>query len=303
MDVTVMLTTYKRPQILKETLESFMRLNTGDIMWEIIVIDNACDPETESMIMPYWDALPMRFYKESRAGKNIALNRFLKEAHGKLIIFTDDDVIVDPHWLKEIWEGSQRWKDAFVFGGRIEPLWPDGKMPYHYLEKHFKDAAFSIACWDIEEGLYDAGKVWGPNMAIRREIFEKGYRFNEKVGPQAGSDYIMGSETELTKKLEKDGYRSMYLPKAIVKHQIRREQLTPKWIFGRAFRYGRSYADPETAKSVSNLFGAPRFLLRQAVIYRMKQFWRKITGDLKDYMILGVKYWMIRGQIYQYKNG
>ena len=64
-------------------------------------------------------------------------------------------------------------------------------------------------------------------------------RFNPDIGP-TGSNYVMGSEIDFLKNASNAGYTDVYVPSALVYHQIRPEQLTHSWIYGRAFRLGRS---------------------------------------------------------------
>ena len=80
--------------------------------------------------------------------------------------------------------------------------------------------------------------AFSPNMAIRREIFQAGYRFEESIGPRPGS-YAMGSETELTRRLNAAGIRAWHVTDAVVEHMIRGFQMTEEWVLARAIRYGR----------------------------------------------------------------
>lgn len=50
---------------------------------------------------------------------------------------------------------------------------------------------------DLPEGPVEAGAIYGVNMAVRRCVFEAGFRFDEIVGPNAlDPNYPMGGETE-----------------------------------------------------------------------------------------------------------
>ena len=102
MDISVIIATYKRAGLLKQTLESFVSLNTRDMIWQLIIADNAGDIETERVIRSYENRLPLQFLKSSKRGKNAALNGALSKAEGELFVFTDDDIIADPEWLKQL---------------------------------------------------------------------------------------------------------------------------------------------------------------------------------------------------------
>jgi hypothetical protein len=80
--------------------------------------------------------------------------------------------------------------------------------------------------------------VFSPNSAIRADFFRVGWRFQESIGPGPGS-YAMGSETELTRRLDAAGVRAWHVRASVVEHMIRAFQMTPEWLLARAVRYGR----------------------------------------------------------------
>lgn len=302
MNISVIIPTYQRSTILTKTLESFCGLDTEGITWELFIVDNADDEKTKAICATFDRKLPLQYFVEKKQGKNYAINGVLPQTKGELIVFTDDDIIADPQWLKELWAGSERWPEDHVFGGKIIPHWPDGKEPVKDIREDFFNSSYMQAAWNIEEGPYEAGRVWGPNMAVRRKLFDEGHRFNEDVGPQ-GENYIMGSETEFTKRMEKMGHRSIYLPQAFVQHQIRNEQVHPRWLYQRAFRYGRADTYHEPQDQVALFLGAPRYLYRRLAELLLKRMAAFLSFNRSKMVNLGIQYWIIRGKIYQFQQG
>jgi glycosyltransferase involved in cell wall biosynthesis len=298
IDISVILATYKRSDILFKTLESFCSLETGKFKWEVLIVDNAGDEKTQKVVEKFINMLPIKYLLEKKKGKNNALNKALDVAEGNLYIFTDDDILADPKWLEEILKGSRYWTDYCVFGGRILAKFPSGKIPIPR-DHPFFEIAYAVADWNIKEGPYQATNVLGPNMAIRAEVFHKGLRFEPNVGPN-GTNYIMGSETEFTVRLENAGLRPVYLPRSLVYHQIRPEQLNMKWIYERAFRFGRQLAWNSKRSDMPQLFGVPRPLMKQLIttaMCRVKWFFHKNNA-----ITLGIRYWQLRGAVYQYRK-
>jgi glycosyltransferase involved in cell wall biosynthesis len=298
VDISVILATYRRSQILSKTLESFCALETDGLDWEVLVVDNAEDLDTRKTVLRYQHQLPLRFFVEKTPGKNNALNHAIKKARGELFVFTDDDILAEPRWLIEAKEGMRRWPDFSMFGGRILPKFPSDKIPLP-VEDKFLMSSYVIADWDIKEGPYQAKDIWGPNMGIRAEVFHLGWSFNSNIGPK-GKNYIMGSETEFTTRLENAGFKSVYLPNCLVYHQIRPEQLKVKWLYGRAFRHGRARAHLKKLLDVSMLFGVPRSLLRTLISLGLKRllfFFQRETA-----IQLGIKYWRTKGMVFQYRE-
>ncbi|MGA2315988.1 MAG: glycosyltransferase [Thermodesulfobacteriota bacterium] len=299
MDISVILATYHRPEILNRTLESFCSLDTHTLKWEVLVIDNVYDIKTREVVNNYRNKLPIKYLLESKRGKSNAVNKAIEVAKGILFVFTDDDVIADRNWLKEMWEGSKRWPDYSVFGGKILPKFPEGKKILISEKTSFFKGAYVVGDWKIDEGPYEAKNVWGPNMGIRTSIFHQGWRFNPCVGPN-GDNYITGDETELTTRLEKEGIEAVFIPKSIVYHQIRSEQLEREWLCRRAFINGRTEVWNSGRVRVPLLLGVPRFLVRalmETYVKRMIYFFKKERS-----IEMAIEYWRIKGKIYQYKE-
>lgn len=300
MDISVIFATFKRPKLLEETLNSFLSLQTKNLTWEIILVDNAGDRDTEIVAEKFAEMLPLHFITVTKRGKNNALNRAITEAQGELFVFTDDDVIVEPNWLIEMWEGANRWPENHVFGGKILPKFPEGQVPP--FDHPFILGALAIADYDIPEGIYPADRVWGPNMAIRGFLFKEGWKFNTAIGPDGSSTYVPGSEVEFTNRLEKAGNPSVYLPKSSVKHQIRSEQLDINWLYSRAFRFGLEFSHEENKSDITMFFGIPRHLIRKIIKAYIKCTLSLFSKDKKMKFDRGLFLRDTRGRIHWYRK-
>ncbi len=233
---TILIATRNGAETLPRVFESYRHLETNGLPWKVVVVDNGSSDATAEVVARHARDLPLALLHEPRGGKNAALNRGLAEADGELLVFTDDDVIADPRWLAALRHAADRHPEFSIFGGAVRPLWPDEPPPL--VSTVNVGAAFAITDPELPEGPVLPGLVWGPNMAIRRAVFETGLRFDEAIGPN-GLDYPMGSETSFNRIAAAHGFRSWFVPGAIVYHVIRRQQLEPAWLLRRAFRSGR----------------------------------------------------------------
>lgn len=265
--ITILFATHNGEKTLPLTLKAFCNLTVPEIGWEIIVVDNASTDNTANIIKSYIDKLPIRYLYEDKKGKNNALNSGVSLAKGNLIVFTDDDVIPEQEWLVKLASCANLHADYTIFGGVIKPNWP--RQPDKWIIDHVPlGATYAITKENLEEGDISPGSVWGPNMAIRREVFDAGHRFDTSVGPNGKKNYAMGSETEFTIRLHKVGYKSWFCRDAVVQHIIRDYQLDPKWIVERAYRLGRSMYRQKSATYNPNiplLFGVPRWMFRKLI--------------------------------------
>lgn len=120
----LLICTYKRPQTFARLIESVSRLDMPPgLAFEICVADNNADSAWESYIGPAVGGLPwpVHYGHEAIAGYSSARNEALSlglATNAEAFLFTDDDMILDPGWLK----GHLRSLDelgADVVNGRI----------------------------------------------------------------------------------------------------------------------------------------------------------------------------------------
>lgn len=240
-DITVLIATHNRAAMLTNTLSAMMQVNRAALAVEWVIADNNSTDTTRRVIREFEKQMPLRYVFESRAGKNCALNRALSEAElGKIVVFTDDDVVPDPEWLQAIAGAVKRHPSVDVFGGRIDPMWPGHSIPSWAMSRMALDIGFCAHDHGDRDLLYPAGTYpFGANLWLRRSVFEDGRRYNERIGPRP-TNRIMGSETSLLQQLESEGYVMMYVPSARVGHRIQPCEMSVKALLRRAYRHGRS---------------------------------------------------------------
>jgi hypothetical protein len=163
----------------------------------------------------------------------------------------------------------------------------------------FLRLAYVVADWDLPEGEHPAGKIWGPNMMVRRRVFDQGLRFNPNIGP-AGTSYVMGSETEFLLRAGNSGHTAVYVPTALVYHQIRPEQMTHSWIYGRAFRVGRGLAYNNETKGALKI---DKWMFRELVNLFVRYIYSSAAGTETERLENGINFHKMRGHIYQCYKG
>ncbi|MBA7606547.1 hypothetical protein ES703_13697 [subsurface metagenome] len=241
LDISILIATYNRADILRQTLENMTCLDRDGLSVEFVVVDNNSSDHTKEVIESFTDRLPIRYLFGAKPGKSRALNRALdKVPLGKIIVFTDDDIVPHKDWLTAIVSISNRWPDYSVFGGKIDLIWPKGEIP---------SWAQQQAIWFWAFGHHDQGKSdshylprnypSGANFWVRRSTLSGGKRFDESVGPCSTNFKAMGAETSLLHQLVVDGYAAMYSPDAVVGHYVQRTLLSESNIKKRAYRWGR----------------------------------------------------------------
>lgn len=260
-EISVIVATAKRPGLLARALESLVACDFPGDRFEVVVVDNGGDPDTRDLCDSFRSRLALESLVATAGGKNAALNRGVETARGELFAFIDDDVIVDGAWLGELARAARRWTEHAVFGGRIVPSWP-GERPGYVEGSRYMGVLFSVVDRGPREGPDPDFLPFGPNMAIRRHLFDRGLRYDPRIGPGTGRSYVMGSETELLRRLRRAGHIAVYVPACTVHHRIRREQLSVPGLLRRGVRYGKMLAR-ESPATAPRWLGAPRWAYRE----------------------------------------
>lgn len=279
--LTVLMATHNGERTLPTVLEAYGRLAEPVGGWRLVVVDNASTDATPRILQGFVDRLPLTCVQAVDPGKNRALNKGLEHLLGDLVVLTDDDAVPAPDWLQRLREAADRHGEYDIFGGAIVPHW--GRPPEPWLLDWVpKGVTYTITDEALQDGPIPAGQVWGPNMAVRADIFRRGEKFDETIGPRHGASYAMGSEIELTLRLEARGHRALFVRAASVAHMIRPFQMERGWVLGRAQRYGRGLFRSDRQKGLAvpaELFGVPRWLLRRICSGALAVLVNGIRGD------------------------
>ena len=270
--ITVVICTYNRCRLLARALDSVAgsRL-VGSQRWEVLVIDNNSRDDTKAVIEDFSRRYPGRFryHFELKPGKSNALNTGLRESHGSVLAFMDDDVTVDEHWLQNLTAPLRQGECAGV-GGRVLPD-RDFIVP-EWLSETERYALAPLAVFDLgsDKQALDEAPV-GTNMAFRKEMFERYGNFRIDLGPQPGSE-IRGEDSEFANRLLKAGERLCYEPSAIVYHSVPETRLDKGYFLKWWFDKGRSAVRESCALNDVTLLvaGVPLIWCRRLITWTLR---------------------------------
>lgn len=199
--VSVVVPTYRRPDLLERCLAALQRQTLAAGEYEIIVCDDGPGEAARSVVAKAAAAMPggpLIHYLEIREtqGPAAARNRGWRHASAPVIAFTDDDTVADPAWLAAGLAAMAGGADAAT--GRILMPLPDRPSDIEL------DAA----------GLTRAEFVTA-NCFIRRSILESVDGFDERFSMAWRED----SDLHFT--LLEGGCRIVHSPDALVVHPLR----------------------------------------------------------------------------------
>jgi hypothetical protein len=209
---------------------------------------------------------------EPRQGKSYAANLAVERSRGDLIIWTDDDVLVDPEWIVEYCKTVEQWPQAVFFGGTIDPWFAE--EPPRWLRSYFSqiNAVYAARQLGSEVRPLAIGSPlpFGANMAIRRQAFAA-FQFNTQLGPSCNTQ-IRGEEKELLLALQKAGHQGVWVGPARVRHYIPPHRLTSTYLWDFFKGAGRTEVRMNLIRPHKNLWGAPRWAIREYCENRLKSW-------------------------------
>jgi GT2 family glycosyltransferase len=239
--ISVVVATRNRTQSLAATLRSLLAQDYPS--FEIVVVDNAPDTdETAEYIERLAAEAPqVRYVREDMPGLAVAHNRGMHEVRGTYVAFTDDDVIVDRHWLAEIARGFRAMENVacvtgLIFPGELETPAQLLAEQYGGFAKGFATQIFDLGEYRLKSPLYPyaIGAVGsGANMAFRTSALREMGGFDPALG--AGSRGVGGDDLAAFYQVITRGWRLVYQPAAIVHHWDPREFAALR---RRAYGYG-----------------------------------------------------------------
>ena len=101
--VSIMIPTYKRPDILPDSISSAIN-QLGFYDYEVVVVDNDANGEFDlEQIVFRYDSMRLRYFRNA---ENIGMfgnwNRCIELARGELVTILNDDDYLDPCWLNTL---------------------------------------------------------------------------------------------------------------------------------------------------------------------------------------------------------
>ena len=215
---SVVICTRDRAADLSRCLES-LRPVDGIGGGEVIVVDNApSDDSTRAVV----SATPFRYVRTPRGGLNHARAVGADAASGDVLLYTDDDVVVDRGWVHALLRGFDTPRVGAVTGLTMPS---EVVTPAQHL---FHDSGGHVRGFD--ETTCDrntlppaaAGRLGnGANMAFRRSLVQELRPFDAEL--DGGTVTRSGGDTYAVYRVLAAGQAVRYTPGALVWHRDRRE--------------------------------------------------------------------------------
>ncbi|MGY6522407.1 MAG: glycosyltransferase [Mongoliitalea sp.] len=203
---SVIIPVFKDEKRLVLCLNAFQNMLIMDFSFEVIVVNNDSeDNKFEINISNY--SFPIFIHHEKKQGSYAARNMGVNKSVGKIIAFTDSDMIPESNWLQTAYKYFSNDTDRAIgiLTGPV-PLFYKNPKRLTPAEVYEKYTGFDFAGY-AKEGSCGAG-----NWFSYKNILEEFGGFRE--------DLMSNGDTELSLRISKK-YKVVYIPDLVNRHPAR----------------------------------------------------------------------------------
>lgn len=217
MNFSIIIPTYKRPDDLRKCLESILVQTV--IPLEVIVVDNADYFETEQVIYKSLDlfmeyGINIKYIKNGNSNSaNIARNIGADNSKGDILLFIDDDILLDKDFIKEIASVYEMYPNAIGVQGFIENTkaseFVDIIHKFYYLNHHTKNynkllPSIQDVCAYPLTRIINCQWIMSGCTGYKKQFFQK-FKFDENM-----YKYCSGDDVDISYRIYKEYPKSLY---------------------------------------------------------------------------------------------
>lgn len=188
--ISFVIPTFRRPDALEATIEAVLAVEYPAELCEVIVVDNAGDGTSENVAKAYaTSAIAVRHVVDAAGGSARARNHGARIAGGELLIFLDDDILVEPSHISRHVATRDRYPECLAGGNwQFHPsaLVALNQTPFgRYrvaLDQRFRGTPDGR---QLDRDRWDVEALAACNLAISRRLFWELGGFDEDF-PFAG---------------------------------------------------------------------------------------------------------------------
>jgi glycosyltransferase involved in cell wall biosynthesis len=158
-----------RPNYLCRVLQALKQQTLGKDRWEILLVDNCSEPSLEKQWDLSWHPRG-RHVREERLGVTYAHFQGIEQAQGELLVFVDDDNVLDSGYLEKAIEIAHHFPQIGVFGGAVSgeyevpvPSWIEPYLEALAIREVARDR------WANDYSWSDA-VPYGAGMCVRKTV-------------------------------------------------------------------------------------------------------------------------------------
>ena len=219
-----------RPDYFGRVLVAIREQSLPKHCWELIIVDNHSAVPLSSCWDLSWHPHG-RHVEENELGLSAARRRAMKEAASELLIFVDDDNVLDPNYLSEAIKIGNNFPFLGVWGsGAIVPEFE------HQPEERVKDLLPYLALRDTQVPRWSnflpcpEATPWGAGLCVRSNVAEAYCNYCERtrirISDRQGKALLSGGDLEISYVASSIGLGIGIFPELRLTHLIPRERVS-----------------------------------------------------------------------------
>jgi glycosyltransferase involved in cell wall biosynthesis len=227
-----------RDEFLTRALGALERQSLPHRDWELIVIDNASTERLDTRLDLSWHASG-RVVRENELGLTPARLRGIRESKGEVLVFVDDDNVLDHDYLAQVHSVASThpflgaWSGSVKAEFEVEP--PEWTRRYwgHLVIREVPRDAWSNIYW------HDQTTPLGAGLCVRRTVAGEYLRLHDEGIRQfrmdrAGQNLVSGGDNDLAACAIDIGLACGVIASLRLTHLIPRERLTEEYLLNLA---------------------------------------------------------------------
>jgi glycosyltransferase involved in cell wall biosynthesis len=207
LDASVIICTHNpRSDYFARVLEGLRHQTLPLQRWELLIVDNASPVPLASTWDISWHPMG-RHIQESELGLAPARRRGIQETSADLIIFVDDDNVLDETYLEKAIKIKQEWPFLGVWGSgsirgdfEVEP--PEHLLSWLPVREAIAPRWSNLAGLHLLGGSPEEAIPWGAGLCVRRQIAVAYRQFCDgssiQITDRQGASLISGGDTEIS---------------------------------------------------------------------------------------------------------
>ncbi|HEX9029770.1 MAG TPA: glycosyltransferase family 2 protein, partial [Anaerolineales bacterium] len=208
--LSVIIPTYNRANALERLLQALDRQTFPADLWDVIAVDDgSSDPDYERVTGATY-RFPMRFLKQDHQGAAAARNLGACDSQAEILLFLDDDIVVEPDFVACLVEDHRRYDRAILMGTFV-PYPGETETPFRKACRRFGVTQNSAASGE-EVPFID---VVSHNLSVKRNDWLEIGMFQDPTG---GKGWPNWDDTDLAYRAERLGFIFRRVPGAVGSH-------------------------------------------------------------------------------------
>jgi glycosyltransferase involved in cell wall biosynthesis len=235
-ELSVIICTHNpRRDYLSRVLDALRHQNLSKDRWELLLVDNASDVSVSGEWDLSWHA-HARHVLETELGLASARKRGILDAKADLLVFVDDDNVLDSDYLSEVVRIKKEWPMLGVWGsGAIVPDFE--KLPPGHLKPllpHLTLRESDRVYWSNVPFCFDA-LPWGAGLCVRTSVAAEylqqlDVKSSVRLTGRRGKSLMSGEDIEICYVACNAGSGMGVFPRLRLTHLIPKERIEERYL-------------------------------------------------------------------------